>query len=101
MQNIDQKQIGGAIIIAGIIIAGAILLKGTTGPVTVNTPVNGGAPQTANIMPVNKDDRVLGNPAAKVSVVLYEDFQCPFCGKFFNEVEKPLRDTYITNGSVQ
>ena len=78
--NKNQTQIAGAIIIAGLIIAGAILIKGnkpisqpdigiaTTGvPVTTLAPVGGG-------------DRTQGNPQAKVTLVLYEDFQCPFCG---------------------
>lgn len=75
--NKNQTQIAGAIIIAGVIIAGAILLKGNSSPIAVNT--NNGVPVTS-LAPVGKDDRVLGNPQAKVTLILYEDFQCPFCG---------------------
>jgi len=70
-----QKNIAGAIVIAGIIIAGAILLKGNRAPI----PIDNGVPITS-LAPIGKEDRVLGNPQAKVAFVLYEDFQCPFCG---------------------
>ncbi len=72
VQN-SSKQIGSAIIIAGVLIAGAVLLKGNIAPVQNNNGVKAPAP-------ITKEDRVLGNPKAKVSVILYEDFQCPFCG---------------------
>ncbi len=71
--NNNYKQIAGAIIIAGFLIAGAILLKDSKS-VSLNnvTPV-------INLAPVDKEDRILGNPEAKVALVMYEDFQCPFC----------------------
>jgi protein-disulfide isomerase len=80
MQN-DQKPIVGAILIAGFLIAGAILLKNNSTS-TLKPPVdNNGAPvATAGPAPVGKEDRTLGNPNAKVVIILYEDFQCPFCG---------------------
>ena len=71
----SQKQIAGAIIIAGVIIAGAILLKGDGGAVETNN----GVPVTS-LAPVSANDMTLGNKKAKVALILYEDFQCPFCG---------------------
>ncbi len=75
MQN-DQKSIAGAIIIAGVLIAGAVLLKGSSAP----TQNNGDKVAITALSPVSKEDRTLGSEKAKVTVVLYEDFQCPFCG---------------------
>jgi protein-disulfide isomerase len=96
------NQIAGAIIIAGIIIAGAILLKGGGGSATVTT---GGATvgdiTSITLPPVSSSDRTLGDPNAKLAFITYEDFQCPFCGRFEKEVEKPLKDTYVKNGEVQ
>lgn len=71
----NQQQIAGAIIIAGIIIAGAILLKGNQ----PQNPTNNEIPLTT-LAPVTQKDRTIGNAKAKVTLVLYEDFQCPFCG---------------------
>lgn len=153
-QNNSQKQIAGAIIIAGIIIAGAILLKGGGIPAKIdpvkqeaeltksmptfsscldsgkyaqaiadsktkgtNAGVSGtpkgfllrdgkvvatvdgaesaelviqkidkalvGNEKTINninLDPISISDFSIGSTQAKVVLVLYEDFQCPFCG---------------------
>lgn len=73
--NTDQKPIVGAILIAGAMIAGAILLKDSS-PV----PTTPNLPQTVAPKAIIPEDRVLGNPEAQVTVIMYEDFQCPFCG---------------------
>ncbi len=101
MQNNDQKQIAGAIHIVGVLIAGAILLKDSKSP-TINAPVGPAVP-TTTLAPVGTIDgnRIIGNPQAKVTLVLYEDFQCPFCGKFFKESEQNIREIYVKNGNVR
>ncbi|KKU49755.1 MAG: DsbA oxidoreductase [Parcubacteria group bacterium GW2011_GWA1_47_10] len=98
MQN-DQKPLVGAILIAGAMIAGAILLRGSSAPATPIPSLNG-VPATA-VTPVSEEDMVLGNPKAEVTLILYEDFQCPWCGKFHNEAEKEVREKYIPKGSVR
>ncbi len=75
-----------AIVVAGVLIAGAILLKGSTPPST-NVPANGNVAVTGTPAPVTKEDMALGNPKAKVTIILYEDFQCPFCGAIFGSLK--------------
>jgi len=75
MENIGQKQIAGAIIIAGLLVAGAVLLKGNTTPPSSDNEV-----AITTLAPITDTDMMLGNKGAKVAVILYEDFQCPFCG---------------------
>jgi len=96
----NNQQIVGAIVLAGVLIAGAILLKGSGTPTTQN-PANNAVVVNTAITPVSAQDRVAGNPQAKVTLVMYEDFQCPFCGKFFTDSEQTIRDTYVKNGNVQ
>lgn len=43
----------------------------------------------------------LGDKNAKVEVVEFGDFQCPFCGKFYTEVEKQLIKDYVDTGKVK
>lgn len=88
----NQQQIAGAIIIAGVIIAGAILLKGNMTPVRTS----GGVPITT-LAPVGKNDIVLGNPKAKVTVVLYGDFQCSFCGAVSGQADDTAAIKYLKN----
>ncbi len=99
----SQKQIAGAIVLAAVIIGGAILLKGNM-PARVPSPVaNTGttAENTVELEPVTLADRSLGNIGAPVTIVEYADFQCPFCEKFFNDAEKNIRDTYVKDGKVR
>lgn len=84
--------------VVGVLIAGAILLKGsnapTAEPITNNQASNG-------VAPVSASDHTLGNPGAKVTLIEYADFQCPFCGKFYQETEKPIIEQYVNTGKVQ
>ena len=99
MPSEDQKQIAGAIKVAGLLIAGAVLLKDARAP---GVPT-AGAPDLSNIkldasLP---DDRALGNPNAKVVMIEYADFQCPFCGRFHNDTMRFVRENYIDKGKVK
>jgi protein-disulfide isomerase len=95
MENNGQKQIAGAIIIVGVLIAGAILLKGGSGN-SNTSPL-----ASTKLSPVGTEDRTLGNPEAKITLILYEDFQCPFCGLFFSDAEKNIKETYLKDGNVR
>lgn len=42
----------------------------------------------------------LGDPAAKVTVVEFADFQCPYCGKFQQEVYPLIKQEYVDTGKA-
>lgn len=44
---------------------------------------------------------VLGNKDAKVTVVEFADFRCPFCEQFFTNVEPSIKKDYIDTGKVK
>lgn len=44
---------------------------------------------------------VLGDPNAKLTIVEFADFQCPFCGKFFKEVYPTIKSKYIDTGKIK
>ncbi len=119
MENDKQKQITSAIIVVGLIIAGAILLKGSNPPAAKE---EGGIPvTTATLTPVSEKDNILGNPEAKIAIVIYADFQCPFCGavtglqsdespavKYLKQKDPSwapymsgIMDDYVKNGKVK
>lgn len=44
---------------------------------------------------------VLGNSNAKVAVIEFADFQCPFCEKFFTDTEPEIISKYVDSGQVK
>ena len=91
----DKLSVPMAIIVAGLLIAGAILLKGnSTSAPTQNTIDNG----KVVLAPVNEQDATLGNKNAKVTLVMYEDFQCPFCGAITGLDTTSPAITYLKKG---
>ncbi|MDB5266408.1 MAG: oxidoreductase [Parcubacteria group bacterium] len=89
----DRKLIPLAIVVAGGLIAAAIYFGGSRpAPIAPNT--NTGTTATIGaIAPVSPNEHILGNPAAKVLIVEYSDYECPFCKSFHTTVHQIL-DTY-------
>src|SRR3989344_1228516 len=86
----NQAQIVGAIVLAGIIIGGAILLKGSQPP-SSSTPLgNNDNPSVSATRPVSKNEHIIGNVNAKVVIVEYSDLECPFCKGFHNTMHRVI-----------
>ncbi|RME53646.1 DsbA family protein [Candidatus Woesearchaeota archaeon] len=47
------------------------------------------------------DDPVKGNPDAPVTIVEFSDYQCPFCGRHFQQTYPQLVKDYIDTGKVK
>jgi protein-disulfide isomerase len=85
-----------AIIIAGAIVAGAIIYTmKPAGP--TERPVLGST--QAEVKPVSATDHILGNPNAKIKIVEYSDPSCPFCKNFHNTMRRIMTD-YGKTGDV-
>ncbi len=55
----------------------------------------------AEIIKLNVKDRPhLGNPNAKVQIVYFGDYQCPWCKKFEEEIIPKLKKDYLNNGKA-
>lgn len=44
---------------------------------------------------------VLGDKNAKVTVIEFSDFQCPFCQAYFNDAEKGIIKDYVDTGKIK
>lgn len=94
----DQKPIISAILLAAVIIAGAILLKDSQPKPGTPIPITG--TEITGLPPIGSEDRIMGDINAKITLVMYEDFQCPFCARFYEDAESNIRNTYVQNGDV-
>lgn len=92
----------GAILVAALMISGSVVfyslntdklganIKQPTGPVAgekVNVSVD--------------DDAFIGDEKAKVTVVEFSDFQCPFCRSFWSGAYQQIKKEYIDTGKVK
>ncbi len=50
---------------------------------------------------IPQNGTTLGEDNAPVTLYLYEDFQCPFCGQFDREMFPDLIDDYVRDGKVR
>ena len=88
-----------AIIIAGLIIAGAVLYTGSS-----KTKLAEKGTQTASLgdikfRAISPKDHIRGNPNADITIIEYSDTECPFC-KRFHETMKQVMDIYGKDGKV-
>jgi len=87
MFNIKNRKGGNvwvavSIIIAGILVAGAVIITGDGTPSSNGDSNNTAEEQTADassIAPVTEDDYIKGDINAPIKIVEYSDTECPFC----------------------
>ena len=53
------------------------------------------------VLQITKDDRILGNPEAPITIVEYASLTCPHCAHFANEVLPELKKEWIDTGKAK
>ncbi len=93
--------IGASVILASIIIS-ATLLYTFKGPSSLGTAA---APDTQTggkvAIKLAPNTPFLGNDKAKVTVIEYADYRCPFCERFYQTVMPDLLTKYIQTGKIK
>lgn len=109
--NLDTFAIPIAIVVAGIIIAVSIFFvnKNSTkndantkgaDTTTTNTDTTNGSTFAAATTTI-ADGAVLGDKStAKVAIVMYSDYQCPYCQSFEENTLGQIKTNYIDTGKV-
>jgi protein-disulfide isomerase len=115
-QNIPVEKVSAwynnaplAILIAAAMVSGSILYAGGSGTARLaQAPTDQGAGQVASPTPVQNpadlvaaNDPVIGNSKAKVTIVEFSDFQCPYCRAFYKDTYSQLKKDYIDTGKVK
>jgi len=44
--------------------------------------------QAQNLSPINENDHIIGSIDAPVQMIIYSDFECPYCARFVDTIEK-------------
>lgn len=45
-------------------------------------------------------EKSLGNPSAPIKLIVYDDYECPACGNFYEQTLRPMMDSYVAEGKV-
>lgn len=102
----------GMISLSILVSGGIVKLKGLTtnkvSPTAEASPAPAAAqatpPPTPTTGPVDASVGHLplkGNKDAKVTVVEFADFRCPFCEKFYTDTEQQILKNYVDSGKVR
>lgn len=95
-----------SIVVAAVLISGSILYANGMLGNGNGAAIGGGGPdaggQPAGPVDVSEDDDpVLGDKDAKVTIIEFSDFQCPFCRSFFVNTLPQIKRDYIDTGKAK
>lgn len=86
-----------SIIVAGLIIAGAVFF--TRDNSTATTPDGETPTEQVKVKPVDDKDHIMGSRDAEITIVEYSDFECPYCANFHKTMDQVMAE-YKESGKV-
>ena len=96
MHKYKEFYIPGAILLGSFIISAAILsLGGGQGLAQKSTPSPSSAPvinEGKVEFTIGENDHIRGNVNAKITLIEFSDFECPFCGRFHPTAKKAMEE---------
>lgn len=97
-----------AVLAAGLMIAVAVYASGASkgangvgGSPTANNGSQTGGQQGGKVNVSTGNYPLLGNQNAKVTLIEFGDFRCPFCESFFSNAEQNIMTDYVKTGKVK
>jgi len=125
---LDKYLLPVSILVAGVLVAGAslyntkVMLQNSDGGTTKGSGIiaqqlapsagtQGTAPTAPSVaapddskpvqVPDRADQPVIGKKDAKVTIVEFSDFQCPFCERFYKESYGQIKTKYVDTGKAK
>lgn len=93
-----------SIMIAGVLIAGTIFYTGSNrsaqGDLAQGAPNPPDAGRKVEVTIANTDPSI-GNKDAPVTIIAFEDFECPFCERFSQQTLPLIIDEFVKTGQVR
>ena len=102
--NTTKKTAAGLIVLAAVIIGGFLVVgQEDTAQTTPNKITSPGLPVPGDTTSEPDPQTVLliGDPSAKLTIIKYGDFQCPFCKEFFEDTEPAILSNYVDTGQAK
>lgn len=103
-----QARLAGPLLALGLVLALGVAALVWADSSTDEDPASvatvredGGGAENALARRVEGDPMALGEVDAPVVMVMWSDFQCPFCGRFTRETEPELIDRYVNDGTLR
>lgn len=110
LSNLKTTQLLVTLLIVAAFLIGVLVTKvqylekgqGTTALPTAQAPSQGNQPPAPGVKVdvANGNLPYLGNKNAKVVMVDFSDFECPFCKKYFDETYAQIKKDYIDTGKI-
>ena len=88
-----------ALIVAAAVLLWAVLVN--RGPETTPGPAGVQQLDAASVVDWPRPSSVTGSSAARVAIIEFSDFECPFCARHAREVYPRLMEEYVDTGQVQ
>jgi protein-disulfide isomerase len=89
---------GVAVLVGVVVIVAATILTRPPNTKDLGSPI---PPSVVTPTDIPQSDRTLGNPDAKVTIDVYEDFRCTGCFAFRTEIEPTIEANYIKDGKAK
>lgn len=86
-----------SILVAGALIAGAIIFVNMRPGAAPTAAADGALPGNATVPAPSKDDHIIGSPSAPIVLIEYSDFQCPYCSMVYPTIKKIVDES---NGQI-
>ena len=90
----------GVLLVAGIAAIGLVVMRGSAAKAAVEPIAVQGADDPQALV-AKAQGMTLGNDAAPVKMLVFSDFQCPFCAMFAGQIEPLLLSEFVQTGKLQ